>query len=373
MNRRLLPLALVLTPALFVYACSSSSSNNPNPTPTPEASTGDTSMETPDTSMVDMDSSKTDTSVGPSCNPIEGIAAPTVVIPTVYFEGPQWVTDTLYLAAYGTTGTLLKFVPSQPQGLNNPDTVRTSANVILGTTLDEKTNTLVTVEPPSGGVAGMGGMVVRTPLTGALPRTGTPIALAFDGGGGLGFDSPNDLVVRKSDGTIYMTDPGYQVADQGTVLTNHIWRIKPTTEDVFEYQVDGRPNGIGLSPDDKTLYVSFTVGATINNVVATVPNILKYPVNVDGSLGVGTKFADVSPVTSAADGLAVDSAGNVYVAVSNGVDVFKKDGSAKWGHITTTGHVINGLAFGGTDKKTLYLTSDTGLLSVVVKVAGLTQ
>jgi gluconolactonase len=312
-----------------------------------------------------MDANKTDTST-PSDNPIDGIAAPTVIVNNVYFEGPAWAVDGLYVSGY-TTGNIIKFTPSMPVSASNPAEIRpvvTAATIPIGNCLDEKTNMLVSLEVNDGT---QGGMVIRTPLTGAAPRTGTAIAGNFDGGSMM-FDSPNDCVVRKSDGTIYFTDPGYQGG--AGVMNNHIWRIKPTTNDIVEILTDGLPNGIALSPDNLTLYVSFTGPA--GGPPPPPPTIMKYPVNADGSLGAGTKFVDVTPNTSAADGLAIDVNGNVYVAVSNGVDVFKKDGT-KWGHIMTTGKVINNVAFGGTDHKTLYMTSDTGLLSVVVKVAGLTN
>lgn len=122
------------------------------------------------------------------------------------------------------------------------------------------------------------------------------------------------------------------------------------------------PRHLALSPDEKTLYVSYTDAPS---------KIVKYVIAADGAIGAGTPFVAITPGDSLADGLAVDSSGNVYVALKNGVDVFKADGT-KWGHITTT-KIINGLAFGGADKKTLFMTSDTGLLQVTVKIAGLTQ
>ena len=189
-----------------------------------------------------------------------------------------------------------------------------------------------------------------------------PVTLNYVDAGASVFNSPNDIVVR-TDGTMFVTDPGYQ--DPNTV-NNHIWRIRPNG-DVFETVTEGRPNGVALSPDQKTLYVSFTSPA------AGLPVINKYAVAIaDGALGPAVKFADVGPNDSAADGVAVDTAGNIYVAVKNGVDVFKADGSAKWGHITTT-KLVNNVGFGGVDGKTLYMTSTTGLLQVTLKVAGLTQ
>ena len=363
MKRRILPFVVIFGSLAAVYACSSSSSDAPAPAPTPEAgsppdtgTTGD-----PDTGTLP-DASTPDTSTpdtGPNDNPIDGIAAPAAVaiLNNVYTEGPQWGGDGLYFTEAKIDGTLIRLTPP-----NTVDAVRgvvTAGTIPLGTTLDEKTNTLVTVEVANGV---QGAKIVRTPVTGTLLRTGTPLSLDA----GVVFDSPNDLVARKTDGTLYITDPGYQAEAGGLVTNNHIWRVKPTTNEVTETVVAGRPNGIGLMPDEKTLLVSFTNPSTLP------PTIMKYPVNVDGSLGVATKFADVPPNDSLADGLAIDSKGNVYVAVKNGVDVFKPNGLSLWGHITTT-KVINGIAFGGADKKTLFMTSDTGMLTVTVKVPGQVQ
>jgi gluconolactonase len=363
MKRKLLPFVMIAGSLAAVYACSSSSDSTPPTTNTnPEASTQpDTSTTTTDLdSGTAADTSKADTSTpdaAVSDNPLDGIAAPTAVaaVGTIYTEGPQWVGDGLYFVEAKVDGTLIKLTP--PSTVDVVRSVVTAGTIPLGTTLDEKTNTLVTLEVANGA---QGGKIVRTPVTGVLPRTGTPISLDA----GVAFDSPNDVVARKTDGTLYITDPGYQGG--AGVVTNHIWRVKPTTNDVTELQVAGRPNGIGLSPDEKTLYVSFTEPA------APPPVVTKYVVNVDGSLGAATKFCEVTPNDSTADGLAVDSKGNVYVAVKNGVDVFKPDGLSKWGHITTA-KIINGLAFGGADKKTLFMTSDTGMLTVTVKIAGQVQ
>jgi gluconolactonase len=370
MKRRLLPLALVMAPALLGYACSSSDDKKTEETPTPveEASPGtDTSVPDPMDSSV-ADTSKPDTSeAGPSGNPIEGVvnATPIVALEGIYTEGPQWVGDGLYYSEAKPDGHLIKFTP--PSTTNIVRNVLTATNIPLGTTLDEKTNTLVTLEVNQ---ATKGATLVRTPVTGAFPRTGTAIVLTFDGGASI-FDSPNDVVARKIDGTLYMTDPSYQAQQGGGVTTNHIWRVKPTTNVVTEIQIAGRPNGIALSPDDSSLYVSFTDPEAL-----AAPFISKYPVNVDGSLGVAVKFVDIPPggdqdVNSLADGLAVDTSGNVYVAVRNGVEVFKPDGT-KWGKINSA-KIVNGLAFGGTDRKTLFMTSETGLLTATVKIAGLVQ
>lgn len=355
----------MVSSALFgTYACSSSK-EEPTPTPTPEGGTDtDTGVPGDKDSGGPTDSGTQTDSTTPNDNPIEGIAAPTVVaaFTTQYLEGPAWVGNSLYLSEYATPGNLLQFTPGAAVG-DQVKLVRTATAgvIILGNTADPKTaNTLVSCEVNDNAA---GGAIVRTPAT--VPGTGTPITLTTDGGGAPAFDSPNDLVISK-DGVIYVSDPGYQ---NPATANNHIWQIKPSGEAV-ETVSSNRPNGIALSPDDKTLYVSYTDNPS---------RIDKFALGTGGAIGAKTKFADITPGTNVADGLAVDSSGNVYCAVKDGVDVFKSDGT-KWGHIPTVGaRQINGIAFGGADKKTLYMTANgngtvpAGLLQVTVKIAGLAQ
>ena len=286
--------------------------------------------------------------------------------------GPQWHTDGLFFSTAVIDGYLVKLVP--PSTTAQLHKVLKPGDVPLGNAFDAKNNTLVSCEVTPGGTPGAGGTLVRTTLMGV----GTPIALSFDAGAG-GFDSPKGIVVRKSDGMIYITDPGYQTIPANN---NHIWRVKPNgllAADIFETNVEGRPNGIAFSVDQKALYVSFTEPPAGGQATIT-----KYALTgADGVIGAGTKFVDVGPGGAppaipggiALDGIALDADGNIYAAVKNGVDVFKADGSGKWGHISSpalaTDHGINGVAFGGADHKTLYMTSDDGMFQVTVKVAGL--
>lgn len=360
--KRTLLLSFMFTSAMVGYACSSENTNNPPPTPNPEAGT-ETDTGTPgdkDSSTQTDGNVETDGSV-PSGNPIEGIAAPTVVaaFTTQYLESPAWIGNALYVSEINVPGNLIKYDPAAAVG-EQAKLVRSAAAgvILLGNAPDPKTaNAVLSIEIVDNSASGS---IVRTPLA-TLPATGTPITLtATDAGGPPAFDAPNDIVVNK-DGVIYLSDPGYQ---NPATVNNHIWRISATGE-TFETVATNRPNGIALSPDEKTLYVSYSDNPS---------RIDKFVLGAAGAIGAKTKFADIAPGTNTADGLAVDTGGNVYCAVKDGVDVFKADGT-KWGHIPTVANrQINGLAFGGADKKTLYMTANSnGLLQVTVKVAGLAQ
>jgi gluconolactonase len=160
---------------------------------------------------------------------------------------------------------------------------------------------------------------------------------------------PNDLVVDKKDG-VYFTLPG--------ATPPGVFYIPAGGKPVFLGEV-ASPHGIQLSPDEKTLYV-----ADINNEY-----LVAFDVQAAGKLtnrrNFG-KYEGVKPTAngfdSEADGLAVDSEGRVYVGTTPGVQVFSPKGQ-NLGVIPTSQRSQN-LAFGGPDKKTLYLTGRTALFKV---------
>ena len=112
-----------------------------------------------------------------------------------------------------------------------------------------------------------------------------------------------------------------------------------------------RPNGIQLSPDEKTLYV--------NN--ANGQYMLAFDINADGSLKNRRNFAKYpnverpasGGVTSGADGLAVDSQGRLFVVANGGVIVFSVKGEQLG--IIPVSLAPQNIAFAGADKKTLYI------------------
>jgi gluconolactonase len=165
-------------------------------------------------------------------------------------------------------------------------------------------------------------------------------------------NSPNDVIVA-GDGTIYFTDPPYGKPDNVTAQPfMGVFRIAPNGVDVTaEHRgaTTERPNGIGLSPDGKLLYVADTADG----------KLWKFPIETGGALGARTMVAQTA---GGADGLAIDSAGNIYVTSTAGIEVFAP-GGAKWGAITVPMKPSN-CAFGDADHKTLYITAQTSLYKV---------
>lgn len=171
---------------------------------------------------------------------------------------------------------------------------------------------------------------------------------------GLPFGRPNDLVVDRQGG-IYFTDSGVNPAPNAPAPSRVL--AKPA---VYYITPGGvlkrlaadieRPNGIQLSPDEKTLYVANTLGE----------HVLAYAVGADGSLGERRNFARLAGwsqgdngYASGADGLAVDAEGRLYVASNAGIEVFAASG-APLGVLALPRKPQN-LAFAGPSKQVLYV------------------
>ena len=169
---------------------------------------------------------------------------------------------------------------------------------------------------------------------------------------GKPFGRPNDLVVDQKGG-VYFTDPGpnaQQIAAGLTATTPAVYHLAPGGKLSKIAEGIERPNGIQLSPDEKTLYVNNTQGEYL----------LAFDIQPDGTVRNRRNFAKYEGVTksatgaaSGADGLAVDSDGRVYTAANGGVQVFSPAGQ----HLGTmpVPRGVQNLAFAGADKKTLYL------------------
>ncbi|MEO5727749.1 MAG: SMP-30/gluconolactonase/LRE family protein, partial [Byssovorax sp.] len=90
------------------------------------------------------------------------------------------------------------------------------------------------------------------------------------------------------------------------------------------------------------------------------------PVKADGSVGVASMLAKTSP---GPDGMAVDAQGNLFITTSVGVEVYSPAGKL-FGAIPVPEQPSN-CAFGGADRKTLYITARTGLYRVALQNPGM--
>jgi len=122
-----------------------------------------------------------------------------------------------------------------------------------------------------------------------------------------------------------------------------------------------RPNGIALSPDEKTLYVA--------NSDEKRKVWMRYDLAANGTVSNGRVFANVTEEKEAGvpDGMKVDSLGNIYGTGPGGVWVFSPDGK----HLGTIKPPETPANCGwGDDGKTLYITAQTGLYRIKLAVAG---
>ena len=157
-----------------------------------------------------------------------------------------------------------------------------------------------------------------------------------------GFGRPKDLVIDKKGG-VYFTDQLGIFADG---IGPGVYYVRPDGRTIKISADISRPSGIMLSPDEKTLYVTDSVGTFIK----------VFDVQPDGNARNGRNFTEAyerRPTHSLADGLAVDAAGRLYAATYLGVLVFSPKGE-QLGRIRIPRQPVN-IAFAGPDKKTLYV------------------
>ena len=135
------------------------------------------------------------------------------------------------------------------------------------------------------------------------------------------------------------------------------YRVPPGGAPVPIPGTPSRPNGVALSIDERTLFVSGTDG------------LRRYELAEDGSISAGP--FDVSAITGGLDGLGVDCAGNLYVTGGDRVRVLDRDLELV-GELSAPG--ATNVAFGGADRRTLYVTTlggSAGVYSASVSVPGL--
>jgi gluconolactonase len=204
----------------------------------------------------------------------------------------------------------------------------------------------------------------------ACEMTGAIVALSADGKErrvitdkyeGNRYNAPNDLVLDKAGG-VYFTDPSFRAPTplpQGKTCVYYADAAGKVTRLIDDLP---NPNGVRLSPDEKTLYV-FPTGQK---------QMMAYPVESPGKIGKGKPFCELKQAkeggNAGGDGGAVDSKGNVYVAAGTGVQVFDKDGKYL-GTIVLPEQPSN-CTFGGKNLKTLYVTARTSVYACPMEVAG---
>ncbi len=264
-----------------------------------------------------------------------------------WVEGPVW---------FGDAGCLLfSDIPNNrimrwtPEGVT---TYRTPSNYSNGHTRDRE-GRLISCEH---GLR----RVTRTELDGSV----TVIA---DGFGGKRLNSPNDVVVSR-DGAIWFTDPHYGIMTDYEGFKGeqeqpcHVYRVDPAGGIEAVITDMHCPNGLAFSPDESLLYVADT-----GRMFHPDPQHIRVFEMASGRPRAGRVFHTISP--GCADGMRVDTDGNLWSSAADGVHCIAPDGTL-FGKVLVPETVSN-LCFGGRAKHQLFITATTSVYSVILNRTGM--
>lgn len=222
--------------------------------------------------------------------------------------------------------------------------------------------------------------VTRTELDGKV----TVLADKYDG---KRFNEPNDLTV-DSGGRIYFSDPRYGpnagkdiVEDEGRIIEG-VYRIDPDgkVSRIIGRELE-RPNGVLVSADDKYLFVA----DNNNNAVGGARKLYRFDLGKDGTVDLATKklLYDWGKGRGP-DGVKQDHEGRLYVAaglnkanppaepagdVKGGIYVLSPEGKLL-SFLAVPRDEVTNCAFGGDDRKTLYITAGGTLYSIRTTTPG---
>jgi gluconolactonase len=208
------------------------------------------------------------------------------------------------------------------------------------------------------------GEVVACEMAGrvvAISPDGKNVRVLADKYDGKPFNAPNDLVLDKQGG-VYFTDPTFgapKPLPQGKAAVYYIAADGKVTRLIDDLT---QPNGVILSPDEKTLYVIPTGPA----------EMMAYPVEAPGKLGKGRVFCTLQDKAgkkgTGGDGCTIDTKGNLYITSQIGIQVFDPTGKFL-GAIAFPEQPAN-VTFGGSDMKTLFVTARSSLYTVRMEATG---
>jgi len=276
-------------------------------------------------------------------------------------EGPVWMggADGYLLASDPRANQIMRWAPMG--GLSvwmHPSGLQTPANPDIDR------------EPGTNGLfLGRGGLVAADSGTRAIvaidpvSKKRTVLADRFEG---KRFNSPNDLIVSPTTGMIYFTDPPYGLVNKATPEQRGQY-ISPAREmdymGVFQLTPDNTvkligkynmPNGIGISPDGRTLYSTDSTLGWLAHTLDAQGNKVSERVFID------MKAENVMP---RGDGMKVDSTGHLWMSGDSGLGIFNPAGH-RIGRIRIGGAAPN-CEFGADGY--LYIPNGTGILRVKVK------
>ena len=282
-----------------------------------------------------------------------------IVDEKVFTEGPAWAGKGRLLFTNVPAAKILAW----DTGTQSLSTYRENSNLANGLYFDSAGRLLA--------CEGGGGRVTRTEM-----QSGRLTVLA-DTYNNFPFAAPNDLCQDRK-GRIYFTSrPG--VEDPSTGNVNAVYRIDPggAVTQLLKWPEIHMPNGIVISPDDKTLYlIEAHPDADYHR------DIRAYDLGKDGSLSNERILINFYPGRSG-DGMCIDAEGNLYVAAGlhatretsetldtrPGIHVISPQGELLAFQETPVDTITN-CTFGDHDLRTLYVTCGKYLVSMRTRIPG---
>lgn len=297
---------------------------------------------------------------GPSASAAQAVADPgssgeiTIVKDVLGPEGPLYIDGDLYYVGWGSD-TLSKWDGTRSIVLNH-----TPGCGHNGLALTKRRTFLIACDDANGAI-------IETDMTGKQLRRWDA-----DSSGRKLFGGINDIVVTAHGGA-YATLSGLYT-DPPKAVSGEILYLAPggsqwtVVADDLNYA-----NGIGVSPDQKTLYVSETVGNSIK----------KFVVHADGTLSDRQNFTMLNLLVPnrveswwlGPDSMKIDANGDMYVAQWFGGKILKISPAGRLLHVfnIAAGYGTTNVAFGA-GRKYLYVTvvkdpNDPKARGAIVKIA----
>jgi gluconolactonase len=252
----------------------------------------------------------------------------------------QWDEETgvhVYLRPSGYTGV----IPRGEEPGSNGLTIDSLGRLVLCQHGDRAVSRLEGIQPSMNNMEPMHPVFVPLVDRYEGKRLNSPNDLCFDSRGNLFFTDPPYGLLSKDE-----RDPAKEIPFQGVYRLSNKGELTLLTKEMT------RPNGIALSPDERTLYVA--------NSDPKQAVIMAFAVKPDGTLGEGRVFFDATAMVKnnkgLPDGMKVDKQGNLWATGPGGVFILSPDGK----HLGTlrTGEATANVAWGD-DGSTLYICADS--------------
>lgn len=253
-----------------------------------------------------------------------------------FAEGPAWSPMGFLIFSDIPNNKLLEFMSGEPARL-----FRDNSNGAAGNRFDAQ-GRLYSCETHTR-------RVTRTDKKGK-------VEILADRWQGKRLNAPNDLAVRK-EGDVYFTDPAFgNQQDTRELDFFGVYHISRKGELEVIAKPKGRPNGIALAPDGRTLYVSNS----------DERNVRAY--DLDKSGAASNERTLISGIEGVPDGICVDEKGDLYVA-ANQIQVYSPEGKTLG--MVPTEETPSNCAFGDPDLGSLYITARTSVYRARLDVKGI--